>query len=187
MQIQVKLQDDMAPDDIIPKYLQVTNFTFVLAQNLPPFSKSLVPSAHQLQITSSNPKQTLPSSTYTHQKGAAHFKTSLGKSSFSVSTHSSCQCEELQCDACGTCGHSATQCSSLTKSSLLQLYIKAHPDHTDHAATTWKNLHSSNHCYTVAHHLQHLHPDECPPTLALTMGDIYEVDLHSLSQSFNPK
>jgi hypothetical protein len=176
VQVQLKLLDDMTPEEIIPKSLLVTNLALVLAQNHPNFSKSLVPSAHQFQNKSSNPKQTMSSSTYTHQQGAAHFKTSLGNSSSTLSQHPFHQQEELQCDACGTWGYLATQCSSLAKASLLQLYIKGHPDHADHAATTWKNLHSSNHQRAVAHHLQHLHPDGCPPTPAITMDDIYEVD-----------
>ena len=176
VQVQLKLLDDMTPEEIIPKSLLVTNLALVLAQNHPTFSKSLVPSAHQLRHKSSNPKQTLSSSTYTHQQGAAHLKTSLGNTSSTVSPHPFRQREELQCDACGTWGHSATRCSSLAKTSLLQLYIKDHPDHADRAATTWKNLHSSSHRRAVAHHLQQLHPDGCPPTIAITMDDIYEVD-----------
>jgi hypothetical protein len=75
----------MTPEDIIPKLLLVTNLALVLAQNLPSFSKSLVPSACQLQNTSSSPKQTLASSIYTHQGGATHFKTSLEISASAVS------------------------------------------------------------------------------------------------------
>jgi hypothetical protein len=81
----------MTPEEIIPKSLLVTNLAIVLAQNHPTFSKSLAHSAHQLQNKSSNPKQTISSSTYTHQQGAAHFKTSLGNSSSTVSPHPFCQ------------------------------------------------------------------------------------------------
>jgi hypothetical protein len=100
----------MNPEEIVPISLLVNKLALVLAQNQPTFSKYLVPSAHQLQNKSSNSKQTMSSSTYTHQQGAAHLKTSLGNSSSTVSPYPFHQQEELQCDACGTWGHSATWC-----------------------------------------------------------------------------
>ena len=139
----------MTPDDIIPKSLHVTNFTFVLAQNLPPFSKSLVPSANQLQNTSSYPNHTLPSSTSTTQCSVAHCKTFLWNSSSVAPPHPFYQHDKLQCDSCGTWVTWPLNVQVLPSYLSSQQYIKAHPEHADHAATTWKNLHSTNHCHAV--------------------------------------
>jgi hypothetical protein len=79
VQVQLKLLDDINPEEIVPISLLVNKLALVLAQNHSTFSKSSVPSAHQLQNKSSNPKQTMSSSTYTHQQGTAHFKTSSWK------------------------------------------------------------------------------------------------------------
>ena len=102
VQVQLKLLDDMTPEDTVPKSLLVANLALVLAQNLPSFSKSLFPRAPQLQNTSSNPKHTLATFSYSLQQGAMHHKEPLENSSSAASPHPFCQREELQCDACGT-------------------------------------------------------------------------------------
>ena len=69
--------DDMTPEDTAPKSFLVANLALVLAQNLPSFSKSLIPRAPQLQKTSSNPEHNLATSSCSSQQGAIHQKKSL--------------------------------------------------------------------------------------------------------------
>ena len=127
------------------------------------------------QITLKHPRQTMPSATYIPQNGTVHHITSLGNPSSAASPHSFCQCEELVCDTCSTCGHSATKNSSLAKSSPLQQHIKTQPDQTGYTATSWKSIQSSHHFCAVAYHFWYLLPAGCPSTPTLAISDIYEV------------
>lgn len=77
---------------------------------------------------------------------------SPGSLSSAASPFPFCQCEELQCEGCGTQGYSANTSPTLAMISHLQQHIKSHPDH----AVCDTNLIISHICHTVAHHLQQL-------------------------------
>ena len=59
VQVYLRIINGMTPDVIFPKFLFFINFASVPAQNLPIFSKSLVPTAHQLKSTTRCPRKAM--------------------------------------------------------------------------------------------------------------------------------
>ena len=137
VQVHLKALKDLAPDDQVPPSLLVTNLALVLSQS-PSFHHDtpLIPFAHRFQHHPSRPPSSGPPTSSTSRPPHHPFR----------------QREELQCDACGTWGHSATRCSTLAKHYLVHQYISSHQDHADWAAaSTWKELHSTTHRRAAMH------------------------------------
>ena len=167
IQVQLKAVEDLAPDCPVPPSLLIPNLALVMAQH-PPCNLSLT---HTGTFTPLAHRITTPH-TSTWQTNASHQR----PSSTPNPSHPFHQREDIQCVACGTWGHSASRCSSLAKAALLQTYILANPSHAENAATAWRNLHSMNHHQAIAHHLQHLHPEESLPDLHVDDIYIYEAN-----------
>ena len=169
IQVQLKAVEDLARPDctVPPPSLLIPNLALVMAQH-PPCNLSLT---HTGTFTPLAHRITTPH-TSTWQTNASHQR----PSSTPTPSHPFRQREDIQCVACGTWGHSASRCSSLAKAALLQTYILANPSHAENAATAWRNLHSMNHHQAIAHHLQHLHPEESLPDLHVDDIYIYEAN-----------
>ena len=176
IQVQLKAVEDLAPDADVPKSLLVSNLALVLAQSFLPHNPS---PPRPMALRLHTPSSCSPSDRSRSISSTPGCLSSGPTLPASTTPHPFRQCEEVQCEACGTWGHSATCCSSLARTCLLQRYIAAHPTRADCAATSWQELHSTSHRRAVARHLQHLHPDvpfEDFPLADLDLDEVYEAD-----------
>ena len=106
VQVPLHALEDLAPDAPVPKSLLITNLALVLAQtHFPSHPPACVLPVARCLNGPSRQSSSTSSHLNSHSRGGP---TSLASPS-SSNPHPFWQCEELQCAACGTWGHSAIQ------------------------------------------------------------------------------